>query len=431
MSRSLFREEVIRARRADWLGEMHFHAPRFGWPFFFAGLATIFAILVALSVGHYTRQERVSGSLRAKAGVLNISAPRPGLVTRVLVEEGELVRQGQPLIQISGEVDSVTLGDTHAHINEELQSQRDRLAHDLKGQDAIWSARRQELERQIALSTRTVESVTSQLQIQKQRVEALASLHKKWLSFKDSGVVSKLQLLQSRDNLLQQRSVAQELERSRISAQQKRSELRGQLLRAPIEASSKKNELARQIAGVSEQISKNEAQRGIVLNAPRGGVVTTLLVHPGQQVLDTQQLLTLVPERTELMAELWIPTRAIGFVEVGSDVKLRYEAFPYQKFGIHRGMVAEVSRIGLIQENASVGQNQPKPRETFYRVLVQLESQKINVYGRFEALRPGMQLQADIAVERRRLLEWVFEPLYGIVRQQSPLPSKVQASHGG
>lgn len=430
MSRSLFREEVVRARRADWLGELHFDAPKFGWPFFSAGLAAVLCIIIALSAGHYTRRERVSGLLKARAGVLNVSAPRQGLVTRILVEEGQSVRQGQSLIQISGEVDSVALGNTHAQINQDLQYQRKKVEQDLEGQDAILATRQRELQHQLLLTDREVESISNQLRIQKQRVQALASLYEKWLTIKDSGVLSKLQILQSQDNLLQQRSLVQELERTRIAALQKRSELKEQLQRVPIEAASQKNQLSRQLADISREISENEAMRGFVLNAPRSGLVTTLLVHPGQQVETSQQLLTLIPESAELIAELWIPTRAIGFVEVGSSVTLRYEAFPYQKFGAHKGKVAEVSKSGLVPEDAPVSQKSAGLPETYYRVLVQLEEQEINIYGRPERLRPGMELEADIMVERRRLLEWVFEPLYRIAQQQSGSPVEGKGSNG-
>ncbi len=431
MSRPLFREEVIRARRADWLGELHFDAPKFGWPFLFAGLAAVLAIAIALSAGHYTRRERVSGLLRAKAGVLNVSAPRPGLVHRILVEEGQRVRQGQPLIQISGEVDSVALGNTHAQINEELQYQRAKLQQDLEGQDAILATKQGELEHQISLANSEVQSVTDQLHIQKQRVDALASLHAKWLSLEDSGVVSKLQILQSQDALLQQRSVVQELERARISALQKRSELQGQLQRAPLEAASQKSQLARQIAEISRDISENEAMRQFALSAPRSGVVSTLLVHPGQQVEEAQQLLTVVPDDANLIAELWIPTRAVGFVEVGSKVALRYDAFPYQKFGVYNGKVAEISKSGIISTEAPLGQSSAASPETLYRVLVDLEKQEVSIYGKPERLRPGMRLEADIAVERRRLLEWVFEPLYRIAHQQQTTAEPGGVPHGG
>src|SRR5690606_12489641 len=86
----------------------------------------------------------------------------------------------------------------------------------------------------------------------------------------------------------------------------------------------------------------------------------------------------------------------------------------YQKFGHHRGQVARISRsaLGPGEMGALVGS--AGTGEPLYRVTVTLDRQAITAYGRPEALKPGMLVDADILGERRRLIEWVFEPLYSI-----------------
>ena len=59
-------------------------------------------------------------------------------------------------------------------------------------------------------------------------------------------------------------------------------------------------------------------------------------------------------------------------------------------------------------------ESQSSKAESYYRVVVRLDRQTVTVYGREEALRPGMQMEADILGERRRLIEWVFEPLFAV-----------------
>ena len=86
---------------------------------------------------------------------------------------------------------------------------------------------------------------------------------------------------------------------------------------------------------------------------------------------------------------------------------LRYQAFPYQKFGHHAGRVVRVSRSAIVPAD---GQAQ----EPYYRVLVELDRQTVTAYGKSEPLRPGMALEADILGERRKLYEWVLEPLYSL-----------------
>jgi membrane fusion protein len=109
-----------------------------------------------------------------------------------------------------------------------------------------------------------------------------------------------------------------------------------------------------------------------------------------------------------------VPSRAIGFIEPGDKVLLRYRAFPYQKFGHHTGRVARISRSALSPSDfgALIG-NTPQG-ETFYRVTVKLARQSVMAFGKPEQLKPGMLLDADILGEKRRLIEWVLEPLYSV-----------------
>ena len=144
------------------------------------------------------------------------------------------------------------------------------------------------------------------------------------------------------------------------------------------------------------------------------GVVATQLVKAGQAVQAGQPLLSLLPGDGGLEAELLVPSRAIAFIEPGDRVLLRYQAYPYQKFGHQHGTVERISRsaLGAAEAGGSIG-NGPQG-EPLYRVTVALAAQAVTAYGRPEPLKPGMLLDADILGERRRLIEWVFEPLYSL-----------------
>ena len=128
-----------------------------------------------------------------------------------------------------------------------------------------------------------------------------------------------------------------------------------------------------------------------------------------------QSLLSELPAGSMLQAQLLVPSRAIGFIEPGSRVVLRYQAFPYQKFGQQYGKVADISRSALSpSEVAAVLGQATRQAEPLYRVQVALDSQQVMAYGKAQSVKPGMALDADILMERRSLIEWLFEPLYGL-----------------
>ena len=118
-----------------------------------------------------------------------------------------------------------------------------------------------------------------------------------------------------------------------------------------------------------------------------------------------------MPTHSELQAELLVPARAIGFVEVGQPVRILYDAFPYQHFGTHRGKIVSISQTLINAANAAgpIAFNQPA-----YRVVASLESLRIQANGKSVPLQPDMLLRADIILERRTLLSWLLQPLRSV-----------------
>jgi membrane fusion protein len=159
---------------------------------------------------------------------------------------------------------------------------------------------------------------------------------------------------------------------------------------------------------------ENEAGRLSTVVATSSGTVSSLLIVAGQSVAPGDTLLAIVPDSSPLEAQLLVPSSAIGFVRVGTPVRIRYTAFPYQKFGIQSGAVTQVSRSALTPNEAgALGGEVMENRQLRYRVRVSLDRQSVLAYGKMERLLAGMTVEADLLLDRRTLLEWLIEPLLG------------------
>ncbi len=115
-----------------------------------------------------------------------------------------------------------------------------------------------------------------------------------------------------------------------------------------------------------------------------------------------------------------MPSRSAGFVTVGAQVLLRYQSYPYQKFGQAEGVVREVSATALRPEEIGakpVLAPGTRTAESVYRVRVRLARQGIRAYGQDHPLKPGMLVDASLVLERRRIYEWALEPLLTIAGQ--------------
>lgn len=148
-----------------------------------------------------------------------------------------------------------------------------------------------------------------------------------------------------------------------------------------------------------------------VQTAPVVGVMASRTVRVVQAVQTGQPLLSLLSGGGELEAQLLVPSCAIGFIVLGEKALLRYQAFPYQKFGHHQGKVASVghSELSTGELDALIGNAQQG--ELFYLLTMPLDQQAVMAYGQPKQLKSGMLLDADIPGEKRRLIRWIFGPL--------------------
>jgi len=415
MSAGLFRKEAIAAHRREWLGSIRLQPPRFGWSFGAFGLLAVMAILWLLADGHYTRHELVQGTLMPSSGLLTVTPSSPGVVSQVLTSEGARVHAGEPLLEISGERDSTSLGDTHALIAAQLQLKHDGLKADLRQQSRLDALRQKELRSRLTMLREQVAQMDQQVAIQRKRTDSAMDLYRQWAALGDSGVVSRLQLLSQHDAALQDELQGKELKGQSLQLRQQIAELQGQLEQLPSTSSSKRNSTEQQLADVMQSVAENASQQSVLLRAPADGTVANMLVHPGQAVEAQQSLLTVLPSNSTLIAELWVPTQAMGFIAPGQRVVMRYHAYPYQKFGQHYGHVTSISRSAVSAAEVShlLGRTVTDSR---YRVQVALDSENVMAYGHSEKLLPGMTMDADVLLDRRRLIEWILEPLHGFTR---------------
>ena len=225
----------------------------------------------------------------------------------------------------------------------------------------------------------------------------------------DQKYVSQVQVNQQQQAFLELLNAQQGLERQATSIRRNLAQLEQTLRELPAQRQGLQATTSRDLAMLDQERVQQEANGELLVRAPLAGLVANRFIEPGQAVQAGQPVMSLLPKGSRLQAQLLVQSAAVGFIEPGDRVLLRYQAYPYQKFGHHGGKVIRVSRSAIAPASGD-GQG----AEPYYRVLVALDEQSITAYGEQEALRPGMRLDADILGERRKLYEWVLEPLYSL-----------------
>jgi len=421
----LFRTESVEHQSRSWLGGIQLVRPV---PLaLLTGLVACTAMATGLFLfqGEYTRKAHVLGVIVPDRGLLRLPSPAVGTVVERRVSEGDPVRAGDVLFVVS--VDKSTLkGDAQSAVQGSLDA-RQRSLQDARAQS-------QALEReQVAALTRQIEDMRRELQqmdgeaeLQQQRLALALKAQARLESLQAENFVSSAHVQTRAEEVLGLRAQAVALARQRTAHQREIAALEALRREKPLQAQSQRGTIDRDLAELAQESAQSDALQRIVVRAPQTGVVTAVLAAPGDSVSPAAALASLLPEGARMQAELFAPSSAVGFLRPRQAVQLRYQAFPFQKFGHHPGQVLQVSRAPLQAAelaslplatgttSAAPNSSARPPGEPLYRITVELDRQTVQAYGVAQPLVAGMQLEADVLLDRRRLIEWIFEPLLSV-----------------
>jgi membrane fusion protein len=405
MSNPLFRREVLDAKRQSWLGGISLSQPLRAWVL--TGVAgTMATVVICLLVfGTYTRRSTVQGQLVPNLGLSSVVAPGNGVVARLLTEEGARVRAGQPLALIDVPRATADGLDALGAIRNGIRARSDSARVQGESQVLQIDAQIDGAKQQLQVARQELSQIESAL-VTRHELERLGrETEQRYQSIADKQYISQVQLNQQRQAVLDMVNARQALERQATQLRRSIATLEQSLRELPLQRRGLLAGTVGDVAALEQERVQQEANGQLMLKAPVAGLVANRMIEPGQAVQSGQALLSVLPQGSHLQAQLLVPSRAIGFIEPGDHVQLRYQAYPYQKFGHHVGRVLRISRSAIAGKDGA---------EPTYRVLVELNKQTITAYGKAEPLRPGMLVDADILGESRKLYEWVLEPLYSL-----------------
>ncbi|WP_320203346.1 HlyD family secretion protein [Agrobacterium rosae] len=409
MSNTLFRPEAIEHRRRL-RGEVMIAQP------VSHGLMTavLFVFVVVggsyLMTGTYARKETVQGYVAPTGGLAQLYATKGGVISKVLVREGDLVTQGQPMVELSLETTGAQ-GKVGEELRLQIVSRIQSLDIQIEAAEARFdeerrrlAARLHGLAEELASQTRRLLSERELKDLQTRDVERYASLQV-------GGSGTKFELSRLQQQILSQKSVIYELERQHAQRQGDLDDMQSQLTSLPAEQNDKLAQLHGLRSELQQSLAQLQIDRAYVVVAPVAGRVAALQAQPGQTAVAQSPLAALVPAGSSLEANLLLPSRAGGLVQIGQDVRLRIDAFPYQRFGVIVGHVAQVSRSTYREGELLAPISFEDP---VYRVTVSLDRTSVSAYGEERQLTPGMTLIGDIITDRRHFTDWITDPLKAI-----------------
>lgn len=433
----LFRHEALSAGNKHALGAIRLAQPLSAW--LVVGCSLFFAtVLVAfIAFGTVAQKSRIAGVTVVQAGSIRIAAPNAGILTHGHVQEGQSVVAGQVLFELSTARYGAD-GELTTLVAQQLGMRQQTLESERRLRITQYRDRKRAVKQRLQNLRLETEHLAHEIALAQRRHQLALHSFAKFDMLQQSGYVSAAQTQQKQEEAIDMAARLGSLKRNQIQLGSNRLALAAELTAIDTELATELAQLERASASLQQEVMENLNRKSTLITAPHTGAITTIAYEPGQTVATGQMLATLIPRRINsdaanhptMEVHLYALSRTAGFVAAGQQVALRYQAYPYQKFGLQSGTVIDVSKTpfapselpqhlaSTILSNAQQNIFGFNGNEALYRIKVRPQRQSIDVYGQAQMLKPGMTLEADVIQDKRKIWEWIAAPLLAITQRQ-------------
>ena len=301
------------------------------------------------------------GSLRTQRSTQDIKPDEAGVVTEVLVKEGQQVRRNDPLVMLDT---TILVGQSQALAAERVQLGTSSQAEVNRLQGAL------------SQLTSAAEGLRTELDLNRQQLESLRALE-------DQGAASRFQVLDYEKN------------EARLQSELRKNE--DERVKLMAESMQRQADLARsQAQNQASTVENRERLKRVILRAPVAGTILNLKAKSRQVVGAGEVLLQLVPN-DNLRAEAFIRNQDLAFVRRGQSADVAVQAYDRNKYGTIRATVSTIGTDAL------------PPDETYnyarFPIGLTLERQDLESGGKRYPLQAGMAISADLRLEKRTVLD--------------------------
>jgi hemolysin D len=410
--------------------------PRIARLTLYSVVGLIVAAVTWASVSHVDMIVTAQGKLTTTRPNLVVQPLETSVIREIHVRAGDVVNQGDPLATLDPTFSQADLDQLRTRVAA-FDATINRLKAELGGYDYVvtnpansddvlqgkmfaqrrtfYDTQLRNFDAQIASAQANLKTGQDEEAVLVQRLETMTSIETMRGTLMAKEVGSRLNLLLSRDARLEVDSnlsrvrgslvdYEHKVEKARADQQVFVEEFRKTDYQDLVETIGKRN-------GAAEDLKKVELRRQLImLKAPADAIVLEVASRTvGSVVREAETMFVLVPRDVPLQAEVNVEGKDIGQVAVGQPVRIKFEAFPFQKYGTGTGIVRVVSQDTFTPDPKSESAHRmPAP---YYRVLVDITDAKLRLQPERIQMIPGMAVTAEMKVGRRSVISYFLYPL--------------------
>jgi len=415
---SLFRKEVFDSRKNRFVGNVIISVP-----ITFKMLALIFglmglALLLFIFLGEFTKKVRVSGQIMPNDGFVKIYSTRTSIVKDIYVKENDFVKVGQNLLHINNSFFLENNKDLYDSISYESNQRTELFSKEVAKEKTIYENKKQNMIKELDYINKEISNANQLFYTTKYKLSVASDVYARYkIAYRNNAAsLDEVQIKESQ--ILDLKNQLKQIESDLDSLKENLRNKKFEILSLEQEHLKHLTQLKREESEINQEKIQNQSNSDQILKSPIDGKISIINIEKGQTIELNKILMSIVPTNTKLVCFLYVPSNAIGFIKPNTEVSIRYFAFPYQKFGLAKAKVLSISETPIpYQDLNSLGlipMQGITSNEPVYIIKASLEKQTITTYGEEVNLKVGMLLEADIKLEKRKIYEWILEPLYTV-----------------
>jgi len=407
-------------------------APRLVSSILYLASAFVVAAIAWATITQIRELAFATGEVKPTGSVKLVQHLEGGMVAAMLASEGQVVEKGAPIVRLQPVAASADLGQMQVRAAG-LRLRRERLSAAIEKRDPDFAAdgrkypqlAREQLEvmrTSIAQQTRERETLLSRLSERKAEVRALKAqvsnlarqlaIQKERVEIRskllEDGFVSRAAYLEAKSvlekTIANQIAMTGRLEVSRDAVREARNALRELDGKSRLAMTDERAKVAAELAEVEETITKRtDRVARLLVRAPVSGVIQEIVPKSVGEVMKPGDVIArIVPMNQELIAEVRVDPRDIGYIKVGDPAEVKVTTYDPAKFGGIPGTVRQISATTFQTERG----------EPYYKAVIRLKKNHVGVNEKTHLVLPGMVVQAEIITGAKSLTQYLLKPVY-------------------
>lgn len=412
----MFRKEALEHQK--WKSNAVLFSKIPSWLVFSISTVIVASFILYVTFGSYTRREIVYGEVVMQPHPIILSASRSGYISESYIKINQQVKKGDPLFKITLDriTDSGNVGINSINaIKIQLKKIGDIIKLVKQNQVETLTNLHKQIDKNRKIYTETQKyfyEVSKSTEEYRTTLEKYEKLMKKGYSYNDEVALQRSRYFDQKSlrNNLQEKLIQQETAIIGLEneIESRKTDFQNQIIRYELQQNDLEIRLL-EFESVSE----------LIINAPLDGLVESTSATVGQIIREGDALAQMIPaNKGKYQLVMWVPNSAISFVKTEDRVSIRYEAFPFEKFGQFDGIIKHIATVPASLQELTFYKSVPSvdPNNPLYKIIVEIPDQAISYNHTSLAFLSGMKAEATLFLEKRKLYEWMLFPLYNLTK---------------